>query len=235
MATSLYAASTAAANNDCQYCSDLLKGLSEMKAKCQKCRPGNFKNCDDCDPMWLSYRFLDSNHFCTKKTNGGRGRRTVAPTGPEYDGVKPTAHMQQVVKLLQETFPEKTKDVIVAIWEQCNWNEAKAFEALFELSKHGKKRPGLPNLAHGGHAKNHPTNDVKIKAGDPPVFVPNWVKSLPIELAKSTLALADEKINDGGDAKNHPPTNAEKIKIGPMSIKDMIAHPDLQKFEREGL
>ena len=230
MATSLYAASTAAANNDCQYCSDLLKGLSEMKAKCQKCRPGNFKNCDDCDPLWMSYRFLGSNHSCPKKIN----RRTVAPTGPEYDGVKPDpAHMEQVVKLLQETFPEKTKDEIVAIWEQCNWNEAKAFEALFELSKHGKKRPGLPNLSHGGHAKNHPTNDVKIKAGDPPVFVPNWVKSLPIELAKSTLALADEKINDG-DAKNHPPTNAEKIKIGPMSIKDMIAHPDLQKFEREG-
>jgi len=101
------ATSTAAANNHCQYCSDLLKGLLAMKEKCQKCRPGNFKNCDDCDPMWMSYRFLGSNHSCTKKIN----RRTVAPTGPEYDGVKPDpAHMEQVVKLLQETFPEKSKE-----------------------------------------------------------------------------------------------------------------------------
>ena len=115
MATSLYATSTAAADNDCEYCSDLLKTLVIMKAKCLKCKPaGNFKNCEVCDPMWMSYRFLDKNHFCTKK-----GRQTlaisVAPTGPEYDGNKPDdAHMEQVVKLLQETFPEETKAEIIS-------------------------------------------------------------------------------------------------------------------------
>ena len=62
---------------------------------------------------------------------------SVAPTGSDYDCIKPPkAHMEEVVKLLQETFLEKTKDVIIAIWEQCNWNEAKAFEALFALNKH---------------------------------------------------------------------------------------------------
>ena len=139
MATSsLYATSTLATDDDCKYCSDLIKSVLIMKAKCLKCKPGNFKTCQHCDPMWMSFKFLNSNHDCTKKANKMANKfLSVAPTGSDYDCIKPPkAHMEEVVKLLQETFPEKTKDVIIAIWEQCNWNEAKAFEALFALNKH---------------------------------------------------------------------------------------------------
>ena len=172
MATSsLYATSTLAVDDNCKYCSDLLKSVLIMKAKCLKCKPGNFKTCQHCDPMWMSYKFLNSNHDCTKKANKMANKfLSVAPTGSDYDCIKPPkAHMEEVVKLLQETFPGKTKDVIIAIWEQCNWNEAKAFEAFFALNKHNHWRRSALNSA-GVFPENVQGMQVQTSDSDPDIL-----------------------------------------------------------------